>query len=282
MGGKWSGLAYPAYGLFITFLFVALLFPYEKIVQRVLARVDPAGAIQIDFESIGLALPIGLNASGVMVASPPKLPPFHLDRAVIRPSWTFIKLEPGLHFNLREDAGRLNGTFSWRGPHRKFEADWERIGIESLPVAPLVARALEGWVDGEADVSVNLGPPIEITGFIQMRGEKLKLRNYDAGIVKLPGGDLGTLSLQVGFEQSSAVIKEAFLHGKELSAYASGTLAVRNPFQQSQLYAEVYFKPMGSLQAAVTPWVANLLKPDAEGFYKVVLEGPIQALRPRF
>lgn len=271
---------YVAYGFFMTLLFVALLFPYEKLAYRLIARLDPTGAMQVDFESIGLALPIGFSLRSVTLAVPPQIPPTEFDRIVLRPSLNILKLQPGISFGANGLGGRLDGSFSGRGSKRSFASKWTRISVAELPLPPLVAGKLKGEISGEAQVSVQTGSPPQLSGYVQVHGEKIRIEELDTGIIKIPSADLGKCDIQIALDKSKADVKEAFLMGTDLAAHATGSLMVKSPFAGSDIQIDLFFKPKGDLVARLAP-ATNLLRTDPEGFYKVGLEGRLNGLRPR-
>lgn len=259
----------------MTLIFIALLFPYEKIAQKILAKVDPAGRVLIDFETLNLALPIGLSARGVSLAIPPSLPTIFMDRVVLTPSWTIFKLEPGVSFRVRGFGGSLSGSYRWKGKKTGVKAKWASLDPTQLPLPALVARKIKGSLSGEAEVTVDTATSLSLDGFIQLHGEKIRLDNLDLFVVQIPSGELGRLDLQIGFDKSQAILREAFLQGRDLAARADGTVVLQAPLSSSPLHAEIFFKPMGDLVAKLTPLVSGKLRVDGEGYYRLALGGTL-------
>lgn len=281
MSAKLSRRAYIAYGAVVTCLFVLVLLPYEKIAYRVLEVVDPEGKVQVQFDSIGLAFPLGFSARGVSIAVPPRVPTLHFDRVVIRPSWSIFRLRPGVSFKASGYGGTLKGDLSKDGSAQELELEWTDLAVAEMPLPPPFRERFAGAVSGSTELYLRPPPAFLIEGYVQLRAEGLKIQNLDLAVTQIPTADLGTLSVQLGFEKAQIRVHEAFLQGKDLNAFAEGTVLLQMPLMSSPLQAQVTFKPMGDLLPRVKPLLAGLLKEDSEGQYHLRLAGSLGAPLPK-
>jgi type II secretion system protein N len=153
------GLAGPVIlGLLLTFFFMYLRFPYERLAELIELRIERATGAHVQLTELGpsfLSVGPGLVATDVRVVRPGAAT-FSFERVVVRPAWSLSWLtgDPALLTAIHSVAGEVRGTLTlgdaprWSGEFRDFD-------IGRLPIAALSPGiSLTGRAEAEIDIAL--------------------------------------------------------------------------------------------------------------------------------
>jgi len=169
----------PVAAVLLVSLFIYLGFPYDKLGDRIAAKLLETG-VRVEFDAIGPALRLAgpaLEAKGLR-ATLADGESLQLERALVRPAWSsaWLRGRPALYTEIDSDSGSARGTVVL-GARGGFRGELARVDTGLLPLAQTAGL---GSVDGRVDASVDLA--------MEEQGPKGHVRFESAdGSLQLPG-----------------------------------------------------------------------------------------------
>jgi type II secretion system protein N len=153
------GVAGPvALGLLLTFIFMYLRFPYDRLAEVIELRIERATGTRVQLTELGpgFVFPApGLVARDVRVMRPGAAA-LGFERVGVRPalSLSWFMGRPALHTAIRSVAGEVRGTLTL-GPAPRWSGDLRDFDIGQLPIAAFSpGTALTGRADAEIDIAL--------------------------------------------------------------------------------------------------------------------------------
>jgi type II secretion system protein N len=203
--------------LVLLLVFVALRFPYERLLPPLLQTASALTGAEIEVADVGLGLGLGgpeAVASGVTLRWPATAE-IVLDELRVRPAWSFAWLRgtPLWHVAAEGAPGAWHGVVA---PDR-IEGEWTEVDTDALPWALLGALApVHGRLSGEVDLARSDGA---WAGTAEVAGGE--------GSVDLPGLPVAIpfVAVEAELAVSPAVItlSSARLEGPLVTANVGGT-----------------------------------------------------------
>jgi type II secretion system protein N len=218
------GLALALAAIVLTLLFVAWLFPYERVADRLSDRATSWSGIELRFEDVGPTLSwggVGLEAVDAR-ATLPRGDAFVLPRLFLRPAWSprWLLGDPQLVIQIDGGTlGRLDGVVGL-GRGGSWDARLEDVRVGVLPLDQLVpGLAMEGLLTGRIEVARDDAG---------LAAGQLEVA-FEDGSLQTPGLPIAVpyerLSADIGLGgEVAATVRALALAGPMLSATLSGTV----------------------------------------------------------
>jgi type II secretion system protein N len=208
----------------LTALFVAWLFPYERVADRLSSRASAWAGIELRFDDLGLALSwggVGIEARNTLVTLPGS-EPFVLPSAFARPAWTPRWLLADPRFVISIDGGELGqiDAVVSLGGAGSLDTQLDGVRVEALPLDLFVpGLSMEGLLSGRIELSIDEhGEPV---GGLDLE--------FSQGNLMAPGLPMSlpyerlNADIELGGEVS-ATIRALAVTGPLLSATLEGTV----------------------------------------------------------
>lgn len=238
-----------AAGLALTFLFIAIGFPYDLLGQRFVTVLARSTGTQVAFGELGPFLSIagpGFEARNVRVTTAAGTR-VALESARVRPAWSasWLRLAPALHLDL-VGPGRLVGVATL-GASPGFEGELEQVELAKLPIAAVWPGVV---LSGRLDASLALrsgeaGP----SGSVSLVAHKGNLQAPDALPIVIP---YESLNGSLRFESAGGLAVEALeLESPLGKAHASGSIGPAASFADAPLDLQVQLKDASYLKPAL-------------------------------
>jgi type II secretion system protein N len=257
----------------LTAFFFAVRFPYDRFREALVAQLHAATGAEVQMGELSG----GLGLGGItLVAEPVSLrwpggPALALDRAALRPAWSYTWLlgKPALHVDLRAPAGRLAGTI-WPVAPLAFEGSLHELVLEQLPPELLAAAqgfAVTGRLDADAELAAADGA----------LGGALSL-DVREGALSAPGSPISIpferLQAELALGPGGAVrLDSASLEGPMVGGSAKGQLGLTADPTQSPIDLAVDMIVVDpSLRGMLVPLGVRI---DNQGRAKIQLQGTL-------
>jgi len=259
----------PAAAVFLVTLFIFLGFPYDKLGDRIAAKLLESG-VRVEFDAIGPALRLagpGLEAKGLR-ATLSNGESLQLERAMVRPAWSsaWLRGRPALYTEIDSESGSARGTVVV-GAHGGFRGELAQVDAGVLPLAQ---AAPLGSLDGVVDASVDLA--------MEEQGPKGRVRFEAAdGSLQLPGVPMpipfATLTGDLDFGDDAYVtVKRLELKGPLLNAGVTGNVLQAASFAAAPLRLEIDI----NAQPGLVPVIRQAgLRIDRNGVTKARVTGTV-------
>ncbi len=256
-------LGYLLFAVLAVVLFLYLLFPDQAVkayMDTRLEAIDPA--LSITAASIRPTLPPALKMTAVdLRRGGTRL--IHLDDARVAPDLTTLFQDQR---QLRFDADVADGTIVGRGmmsgssqTMQQWEADLDGIRIDQIDALKTIPRfTLSGVLRGHLMRDGGRSSADASSGMLTVAGLTVTLKTPVFGI-----GEVVTEQTEADFSVSGQVLRVRSLtfNGPMLEGRLSGTIQLRQPFEQSRLNLSGNAKPQpelfARLQGALPEGTAN-------------------------
>jgi type II secretion system protein N len=163
-------LARAAVAIAVLLVALALLFPTDAVVRRLLARNTPAGMPTPAFESSRLG-PTGLTLSKVTLARPTGPVVVAADRVTLHPSLLGLLAGRGGHpwtFDADLCGGTAKGTLAAEGPALVTDADFDNADLGTCPLIEFGGAALAGHARGTIHLRLEPVTPAHGNGQLEL------------------------------------------------------------------------------------------------------------------
>ncbi len=256
--------AYGLYALLAITLFLFLLFPDQAIKAYVdgrLAAIDPS--LSMAAQTIRPAIPPGLKMIGVDLKRDSLLLA-HFDNARLSPELsTLLKADKQARFQAHIADGTISGraTMQGAGPSGdlRAEADLSQIRLDQLDaIKANVPFKLSGSLKGRMTHDTARTPTGMTNGLLNVSDLHITLKTPFFGIT-----DLVMDQTDADFSVSRGILrlKSLTFDGPMLEGKISGTIELRNPFEQSRLILTGNAKPrpemIARLQETIPQGIVN-------------------------
>jgi type II secretion system protein N len=241
-------VAIPLAGVLLFLCFLHLGFPYDRIADRLAARLGEATRSQVRIQAVSSGLSLagpGLEATGVTFIGNDGAR-FDLERVFLRPAWSlaWLRGDPAVHVDATSLLGAAQGVATLRRPG--FTGRLLAIDLARLPLAAVYPGTT---LRGEAELELDLAQ-----GDAGPEGSaRITARDGVFSLPALPGPlPFTSFEAQLRFGgESFAQLSDATFTGPLLSARASGSLArAERPFE-APLALELELSPQPALRHAL-------------------------------
>jgi len=305
-------VGYPLFYLVCLFVFAALMFPYAKLKERIVASFNAQQhatngqqELQID-EMTGYRL-TGVRVKGVRLLSPPPEPgkppsKIEIDDATVR--YQILPALVGnsdLAFDVYAFGGEATGEYDVRGKDRDIEVDLDSLSLGQVgPLVQLLGVPIQGKVGGTVHLDMPEGKASKGSGSISLDLKDVSVGDGKAkikGALALPKVDVGALSFEAEAKDGVLKITKLVAGGKDVELQGDGRINMREAATDSLVEAQVRFKindayrtknditkslfgaPGSNVPALfemADPRIKQSKRPD--GFYAWSLRGPLGRL----
>ncbi len=216
-------LGEPGAFVLLTFFFIFLGFPYEKLAENLLSRVQRESGVRL--EIVSLSPHIGLAGPGLEVRHLKAFPagggPIAIDRLLLRPvwSWSWFSGAPTLYVEIDSARGGIDGRVRM-GDEPGFRGSLRDVDLAALPLEDwLDGIRLAGRLAGSADLTLRDGG-VEGSFRPEVSDGSLSLPSFP---IALPFQQL-RMSLRLGGD-ALVRFEQAALEGPVLDAEVVGSIA---------------------------------------------------------
>jgi type II secretion system protein N len=249
-------VGYPVFYVVCLVIFAILLFPYEKLKERLVSSYNaqqrgPNGQeLQID-DLHGYWL-TGVRASGVRLLSPSAeagKPPgkIEIDDATVR--YSLLSAMVGttwIGFDVYGMGGEVTGSYETNGKDRKIDASIDSVELgEVEPIVQLLGIPLHGKVAGEVHLDMPESKATKGSGSIAIEMKDVSVGDGKAkikGIMALPKVDVGALTFAAEAKDGLLKISKLVAGGKDVDLQGEGRITMRDLAVDSLCDAQVRFK----------------------------------------
>lgn len=234
--------------------------PYDLVGQRILDLVQQQSGIRIQTASLSPYRLIGIEAQGVKVDVPPRIPgqhgiSFSVDRITAR-------LEPidslfgglAVAFTAAAPEGRISGTVQEKKKGAvHLDASVDTLSLGKIPgLWDDLGVGFQGKVTGRVTGTVTNNDPRTLDGLADLH---VKGAKFGGGMIHgftVPGVDLGDVHLQVASDKGVVTFEPPLkIESKDLDARLSGTIHLRQIPVTSGMNLVLRFRPTTAF------WQAN-------------------------
>lgn len=267
--------------LFVAALFIAVLaltFPTDAVVRRVLATATPPGGPMLTFDRATLR-PWGLRLDQVSLRNPDGTIVAGADWLLVRPSLMgFLRDRTGRPWRATGGAcgGSLAAIVSAEGASSALRLDWRDLDLSDCTLVP-ATTAIEGRSEGTANLTLARDTPLVGEGTASLRGARLHTAEL--------GLPLDALHADPAFVRWALAANKITLsaievHGPELTVNGSGTVRLMGSLADSALNLRLVVAPGPDAPPSLQDALAQL-PPAREppGARLLLLVGTITDLR---
>ncbi|MBI4822502.1 MAG: type II secretion system protein GspN [Deltaproteobacteria bacterium] len=145
---------------------------------------------------------------------------------------------------------------------------------------------LEGKISLDLSLSLDKKEQKNTKGKLLFSTKGLKtLPGGKAGPLPVPEFEIGAIKLEAPIKEGKLMFEKSKLDGTDLGIRIDGSVQLGWPLARSMANLDVGLKPSEKIFAAdplLKPLLNNFNRTkDDEGFYHVILSGPVKSLRPR-
>ncbi|MBI2378604.1 MAG: type II secretion system protein GspN [Deltaproteobacteria bacterium] len=264
-------------------------FPWNAVKDRLFEMARKESGIELEAADFGPNWVTGFRAKGLRIKPSPLSETWiELDEAGGRVAIIPL-LRKQLAGSVWAEAGK--GTFdaSFSSTENQLTAE---VSLSAVDFS--LVKGLREWsgLPLEGKISLDLDLALDKK---EVKNSQGKLEFSTAGLKTIPGGKAGPFpipELEIGNIKLSAPIKEgkltfekSKLDGTDLGVRLDGTIQLAWPLARAMANVDVGLKPSEKIFAAdplLKPLLMNFNRTkDDEGFYHVILSGPIRSMRPR-
>lgn len=143
-------------GLLLTFFFMYLRFPYDRLAEAIETRIGNATGLRLELFDLGPSLQLlgpGIGARDVRVTLDDGAV-LVFDRVRLRPAWSLSWLlgDPAVHLALEGEPGGAAGTLTL-GAAPRWSGDLTDLDLDLIPAGAVMPGAL---LTGRADATVDI------------------------------------------------------------------------------------------------------------------------------
>lgn len=248
----WSG--YTGFFLFCFAVFAYLTFPYERVRDLLISKVQAANGpgvpeTKLSIGELGPSWLTGVALTSVTLqrgSGTPGDSPTRLSADEIK-----LRLSPfklllgglGLHFAASAGEGEIAGSYDQpkSGPVQ-LQAELDALDLARVGIGSLLGLPLGGAASGSVELTL-AEKPSQTQGDIDLRIEGFKLGDKKAAKLKLPGMsgpltldpiDAGTLVVKIKVHDGLATIEHLESKGKDVELSGLGTIRLAQHLAQAR------------------------------------------------
>lgn len=273
---------YTTYAVVICVVTAMLFFPYDRLKQFVISKLDSDGRYQVTVEEVGPAFPLGLTVRGIRMVSPPEKPGekpgiMDIERLTVRVGvFQLFSKDKTLKVDIDAMGGNVKAEVKTKGKSSTVKLKFSGISMKKLPgIAKAISLPMTGGLSGSGWITVPEAGYRDAEGKftiacksctlgdgktkvkMDFRPEHLKKTTYDpvaAEGVTLPKVRLGRFAGDIEIERGRAMFKHFEALSPDGEAQLLGTITLREPFPFSQVDGYFKFKMDEALKAKESRW----------------------------
>jgi type II secretion system protein N len=311
--GKWVG--YPLFYLFAFVFFLRLVFPYDKIRERIVATFNAQqrpgpGQQQLSIDEVGGWWLTGVRLKNVRIVSAPSEPggaPTEMKIDEARAKIGVLAAIVGhtdISFRVDAFGGEIDGTYADSPKERAVEANLDGVDLSQInSLTDLLGLPVEGRANGklalvmpEQKASKGSGTFTLDVSDVAIGDGKAKLKNA----LDWPKLAVGPLSITAEANDGVLKITKLTAGGKDLELSGEGKIQMRDLASESTVDVEMKFKINDSYRSKskltealfgapgtmkggdVDRFVPKMKSAHrADGFYAFRLQGLLSKLEPK-
>jgi type II secretion system protein N len=279
-----------SFGIFCFVLFSYLVFPYQKLINVLISRLEARTPFQIQVNSARPYLFPGISLKGIQVSvrsekgktsegkkETVNIPVLNIDNLKVR-FHLFSLLRGGIAFTLESKlaSGQVKIAYFRSRDRYSVRGKWEGIMMEGIPyLKSKLDISLIGNFSGEADLK---GTPANLQkgeGAIHFKIAAGGIRNATLmKLITLPDMTFDRFEGKLVLKEGKLVLDQVRLEGNDLQGEATGTILPRRPLGTSMLSINLKIKPSPAIDTQVGFLFNSILfNKDSQGFYNRVLTG---------
>ena len=285
-----------SFGIACFVLFSYLTFPYQKLINVLISRVEARTPFQIQINSAGPYLFPGISLKGVRVSvraekektsegkkETVNIPVLTVDNLKVRLHLLSL-LRGGVAFSLESKLASGQVKIAYFRSRDKFSVrgKWEGILMEGIPyLKSKYDISLIGNLSGDIDLKGNPANLQKGEGTIHFKLAGGGIRNATLmKLITLPDMTFDRFEGKLVLKEGKFVLDQVRLEGNDLQGEASGTILPRNPLGTSMLSINLKIKPSPNIDNQVGFLLNSILfHKDSQGFYTRVLTGVLASPR---
>ncbi len=299
----WAG--YAAFFLFCFSVGAYLTFPYERVRDTLIAKVQAGSGpgtpeTKLSIGDLGPSFLTGVALTSVTLeraSQTPGEPPSKLSADEVKLRVSPLKLlfgGVGVHFAATAGAGDIEGQYDAAkdGPMH-FESELDTLDVGKVGLGTLIGLPLFGEASGNIDVTLS-EKPAETQGNVDLKVEHVKLGDAKGAKLRVPGMsgpltldtiDAGTLEVKLAIKDGVATIERFESKGKDVELNGSGSIRLGRQLAQSRAditlaakFSDAYRQKSDRTKSMFELLnMQHVVGPDGE--LRVKLTGGLDALR---
>jgi type II secretion system protein N len=248
----WAG--YAAFFLFCFSIGAYLTFPYDRVRDTLIARVQAGNGpgspeTKLSIGDLGPSFLTGVALTSVTLeraSQTPGDPPSKLSADEVELRVSPLKLlfgGVGVHFAATAGGGDIEGRYDAAkdGPMH-FESELDALDIGKVGLGSMIGLPLFGEASGDVDITLS-DKPAETQGNVDLKVERVKLGDAKGAKLRVPGMsgpltldtiDAGTLELKLAIKDGVATIERFESKGKDVELNSSGSIRLAQQLGQSR------------------------------------------------
>ena len=267
--------------LFVAALFIAVLaltFPTDAVVRRVLATATPPGGPMLTFGRATLR-PWGLRLDEVSLRNPDGTIVAGADWLLVRPSLIgFLRDRTGRPWRAAGGAcsGSVEAVVSAEGAASALRLDWRDLELSDCTLVP-AATAIEGRSEGTANLTLARDTPLVGEGTANLRSARLHTAELGLPLDALHADPA---FIRWALAANKITLSAIEVHGPELRVNGSGTVRLMGSLADSALNLRLVLTPGPDAPPSLQDALAQLPPArETPGARLLLLVGTITDLR---
>jgi type II secretion system protein N len=266
-------LSFAAYFAAAFFIFLLLLFPYDRIKSRIESEVRLRTPVELSVSRISPRFFNRFALIGVVVSD--KTGRVLFESPSVHTKVSLFGLLRGLPSSVDLNTAAYGGELSVKarqGPVlQSLVLDAVGLDISAYPLLKDLGLQVSGRIGGNFDMRGNAGKGRLLIKNLAWRG--LKVKGFP-----LPDMDFEQAWIEAELKGDRLTVKKMEMEGKELKILTSGDMVLR---ERGSLNLVVKLKPSERLAREYAGVVSLLKNRDADGFYQFTLGGTFDMPMPR-
>ncbi len=276
-------LLYLLYFATLFFLFLYLLFPYDKLKERLIYEVESKSVLRVNINKLTPLLFNGIRLSEVEV--------FHRDNPKGAP---LFKGDIGLRFSLfrlirrgiavKGDIRAYNGEAIVNTTERKIQGEIKGIDLGAYTTLKGLydvdaAGIMSGRLDAASGADIFSGSSLnleKINGEARFNIANLSVKNLKILGLKLPDTFFDAVQSELRINDGRLNIKRLSLEGRELNIQVTGDIILTREINSSPLNIVVRIKPSVRFEEENKIFFSMGKAKDSEGFYNINIRGTLR------
>jgi type II secretion system protein N len=249
-------VGYPVFYLTCLVVFAVLMFPYNKLKDRLVAGYNAdqkgPGAQELQVDELRGHWLTGVHASGVRLVTPSSDPSkpaskIEIDDAYVR--FSLLSAMAGstwVGFDVYGMGGEVSGSFESSGKDRAVQATLDGVDLgEVEALGQLLGVPIHGKVSGEVHLDMPEAKATRGTGSVSLEAKEVSVGDGKAklkGAIALPKVDVGTLTFSAEAKEGVLKISKFVAGGKDVEVQGDGRITLRDMATESLCDAQIRFK----------------------------------------
>ncbi|MBI3353668.1 MAG: type II secretion system protein GspN [Nitrospirae bacterium] len=276
-------LLYLLYFAILFFLFLYLLFPYDKLKERLIYEAESKSALKVSINKLTPLLFNGIWLKDVEV--------FHRDNPKGAP---LFKGDIGLRFSLfrlirrgiavKGDIRAYNGEAIVNITDRKIQGDIKGIDLGAYTALKGLydvdaAGIMSGRLDAASGADIFSGSSLnleKINGEARFNIANLSVKNLKILGLKLPDTFFDAVQSELRINDGRLNIKRLSLEGRELNIQVTGDIILAREISSSPMNIIVRIKPSVRFEEENKIFFSMGKAKDGEGFYNINIRGTLR------